>query len=166
MLSITVHYHGGSTSAYVALLRGASCDVILTPLPLHLLEGLDALAAQKRAERAAAESSGEQAAKRMRLAMDDDGSDEFPVPAPKRPGPGNGSEPEGQLMQRQLRASRMETPSHPGGVSAEAVDAQRDRERRDRDRGLYASTSGGDRDRDRERRGSDRSRDRDDRDYR
>ncbi|XP_069114434.1 pre-mRNA-splicing factor ATP-dependent RNA helicase PRP16-like [Argopecten irradians] len=58
---------------------------------------------------------------------------------------------------RNYRQSRIETPSHPGGVSSEARDRQKQRHK---DRGVYASSSSKDKDR-RERRDDRHSRDRD-----
>jgi pre-mRNA-splicing factor ATP-dependent RNA helicase DHX38/PRP16 len=56
---------------------------------------------------------------------------------------GHGREREGEREKRHYRGQRMETPSHPGGVSDRAREAQADRERRLRERereGVYADT--------------------------
>lgn len=74
--------------------------------------------------------------------------------------------------ERNYRQSRVETPSHPGGISREARNRQEEKRQRDRDRGLHVSSKDKRRDdrRDRDRNYSrDRDRDRDrrrDRDHR
>ena len=58
---------------------------------------------------------------------------------------------------RQYRAPRIETPSHPGGVSNAVMDRQKRREKESRKGGVYASSSSKDRERD-DRRNRDRDR--------
>lgn len=41
---------------------------------------------------------------------------------------------------RNYRQSRVETPSHPGGISREARNRQEEKRQRDRDRGLHISS--------------------------
>ncbi|KXZ50729.1 hypothetical protein GPECTOR_15g413 [Gonium pectorale] len=116
--------------------------VFKAPPPRTSMLGLDKLAAQKRAELAERES------KRVKLSYDED------APSPRhsrQPDAGGGL---GRLHplrrwrrpgERRFRGQRVETPSHPGGVSTAALDSREEaRERlRARERnGLYASTSG------------------------
>ena len=60
-------------------------------------------------------------------------------------GDGEGGEGAGGHRERHYRGQRIETPSHPGGVSERARETAAERDRRLRDRGregVYASTSG------------------------
>ncbi|XP_062584815.1 pre-mRNA-splicing factor ATP-dependent RNA helicase PRP16-like [Saccostrea cucullata] len=74
-----------------------------------------------------------------------------------------------ERKERNYRQSRIETPSHPGGISREARDRQKEKKQRDRDRGVHASSKDKHRDERRERDRNysrDRDRHRDDRDRR
>ncbi|GAB4824172.1 hypothetical protein N2152v2_011218, partial [Parachlorella kessleri] len=162
--------------------------VFKAPAPRTSLLGLDRLAAQKRAEQA---KQGSLLGKRPLLSLGED-----PTEADEEVQGGNGPDPDqhgssgghgtsrdaqhngghggsdsaaAAREKRHYRGQRVETPSHPGGVSSSAREAQADRERRAREQrgrdGVYADTRHG---RDRDGRGGDRdSRDRDrGRDYR
>ncbi|KAF6263292.1 P-loop containing nucleoside triphosphate hydrolase protein [Scenedesmus sp. NREL 46B-D3] len=127
------------------------------PAPKTSLLGLDALARQKRAERGEPEA----AAKRPKLAFEqaDDEPDNSSAAAASTATAAGGSSGS-QQQQRRFRGQRLDTPSHPGGVTSEAresLDAAKQRQR-ERDRsGVFASTGLG-----REREGeADRERDRD-----
>ena len=52
---------------------------------------------------------------------------------------------------RHYRQARIDTPSHPGGVSSEVREKQSSRKHKERDKGVYASSKNRDRDRDRDR---------------
>lgn len=64
---------------------------------------------------------------------------------------------------RHYRQARIDTPSHPGGVSNAVRDRQHDRHNREKDKGVYASSKhrDGDRKKDRKDRERDRRYDRD-----
>ena len=61
---------------------------------------------------------------------------------------------------RHYRQARIDTPSHPGGVSSEVREKQSSRKHKERDKGVYASSKNRDRDRDRDRRDRDKYRNR------
>lgn len=125
--------------------------VFKAPAPRQSLLGLDRLAAQKRAEQA---KHGSVLGKRPLLSLGDDdegAAGEEPAAAaggPSTSGPDPGST--APREHRHYRGQRIETPSHPGGVSERARETAAERERRHRERereGLYASTAGGERER-------------------
>ncbi|XP_022094525.1 pre-mRNA-splicing factor ATP-dependent RNA helicase PRP16-like [Acanthaster planci] len=135
-------------------------------LPQHRssLLGLDRLAAAKRKER---EDLEEETKKRSKVTSyrDDweDGDDDVEEEDYEKESSHKSSH------KRQYRAPRIETPSHPGGVSNAVRDRQRQREKDSRKGGVYASSSkeqegknrrDRERDRDRDRRDRDRHRDR------
>ncbi|KAL4449004.1 hypothetical protein ABPG77_007721 [Micractinium sp. CCAP 211/92] len=131
--------------------------VFKAPAPRQSLLGLDRLAAQKRAEQA--KQGGSLLGKRPLLAIGDE-DDGGAAEDDGRAGGGDAQPAAPSRTERHYRGQRIETPSHPGGVSDRVRESAADRERRQRERereGVYASTSG------RERR-DDRGRDwRDDR---
>lgn len=45
-----------------------------------------------------------------------------------------------KIFCRNYRQSRVETPSHPGGISREARNRQEEKRQRDKDRGLHVSS--------------------------
>ncbi|KAF9568089.1 DEAH-box RNA helicase prp16 [Mortierella alpina] len=145
--------------------------------------GLDKLAKEKREERERVAATS-QPAKKIKLQVEDEwrdgddhsqentGRDEY------KGGAGRGSSASEKsstvrVTEAQYRTKRMETPSHPGGVSQEALRRAEERRQRDRNRGglhdrAQDSWDGGDRDNDRrrdmdryDRRDSRTSRDRD-----
>ncbi|WIA41331.1 hypothetical protein OEZ86_004928 [Tetradesmus obliquus] len=133
------------------------------PAPKTSLLGLDALARQKRAERGEPEA----AAKRPKLAFEQaedepDNSSSAAAAASMSTAAagssGSQQQQQQQQQQRRFRGQRLDTPSHPGGVTSEAresLEAAKQRQR-ERDRaGVFASTSAG-----REREGEHRDRER------
>ena len=63
-----------------------------------------------------------------------------------------------EIYFRHYRQTRIETPSHPGGVSSEVWEKQYSRKHREKDKGVYASSKDKERERDRDRRNRDRHR--------
>lgn len=115
--------------------------------PSGSLLGLDVLARRKRAEREAEESSarGEKRPKIERKNNNKDSYDDSGV----RLSFGRS----GTAKDRNYRASLLDTPSHPGGVSEQALEVMQSRLKRDQGQGLYASSSGA---REKEQRGKER----------
>ncbi|KAF8985801.1 DEAH-box RNA helicase prp16 [Entomortierella lignicola] len=126
--------------------------------------GLDKLAKEKREER---ERAAAAASKKIKLQVEDEWKDEDSRPDEQKDTQdvdmnGDKDSPSEKssnkrIVQSQYRTKRMETPSHPGGVSQEALRRAEERRQRDRARGgLHDRAQDRDRDRD-----YDRSRDRD-----
>lgn len=119
-----------------------------SPSSAASLLGLDRLAAQKRAEQA--KGGGDSVlGKRPLLSLGED--EEAGGQAEEAGGGGGGGGGESVPVglprdQRHYRGQRIETPSHPGGVSDRARESAAERERRQRERerggGVYASTHG------------------------
>ncbi|XP_035680247.1 pre-mRNA-splicing factor ATP-dependent RNA helicase PRP16-like isoform X2 [Branchiostoma floridae] len=129
------------------------------PAPRTSLLGLDKLAAQKRKEKE--ESEEGKTPKRSKASSYNDDWDEEDIEDEKEDRQSFGSRKD-----RHYRPARVETPSHPGGVSEEVREKlqKRQKEREDRKHGVYASSKEEkerrrDRDRDRDR-DKDRNRDR------
>ncbi|KAF9199035.1 DEAH-box RNA helicase prp16 [Haplosporangium sp. Z 27] len=126
--------------------------------------GLDKLAKEKREER---ERAAAAASKKIKLQVEDEWKDEDSRSDEQKDTQDvdmNGDKDSTsekssnkRIVQSQYRTKRMETPSHPGGVSQEALRRAEERRQRDRARGgLHDRAQDRDRDRD-----YDRSRDRD-----
>lgn len=114
--------------------------------PSGSLLGLDVLARRKRAEREAEENSVVHGEKRPRIERRKerelaDSYDDSGV----RLSFGRSD----AARERKYRSGILETPSHPGGVSEEALEKMHNRMKRDQGQGLYATTSSGGRGRER-----------------
>ena len=99
--------------------------------------GLDVLARRKRAEREAEEGGGAYVEKRLRIERKEekDGYDDSGI----RISFGRSD----SSKDRRYRAPLLDTPSHPGGVSEEAMEKMHSRMKREQGQGLYASSSTG-----------------------
>ncbi|KAF9420204.1 DEAH-box RNA helicase prp16, partial [Entomortierella beljakovae] len=145
---------------------GDERHVFKTPaIPGVSLLGLDRLAREKREERERTANT----AKKVKLQVEDewkDDGDEVKEDVEMSNDKESSSDrlSNRRVAQTQYRTKRMETPSHPGGVSQEALRRVEERKQRDRNRGgLYDRAQDyhngdGDRDRDRD---NNRNRDRD-----
>ncbi|XP_064611896.1 LOW QUALITY PROTEIN: pre-mRNA-splicing factor ATP-dependent RNA helicase PRP16-like [Liolophura sinensis] len=121
-------------------------------LPKVSILGLDRLAAAKRKQTDSDEKAEEKRSKVLSYKNDWDNSEDVDDDSDDR------RENRGP-KERNYRSARVETPSHPGGVSREAMDKINSRHHKDRERGVYASSK---EDRRRERsREKERYRDRD-----
>ena len=100
--------------------------------------GLDVLARRKRAEREA-EESATRGEKRPRIDRRGDNKDLNYDDSDVRISFGRSD----TAKDRKYRASQLDTPSHPGGVSEEALEKMQNRLKREQGQGLYASSSGG-----------------------
>ena len=112
--------------------------------PSGSLLGLDVLARRKRAERDAEEGSvrGEKRPKiERKWGQRDSNYDDSGVRISF--GRSDGAK------DRKYRSSLLDTPSHPGGVSEQALEKMQSRLKRDQGQGLYASSYGGGRGRER-----------------
>lgn len=121
--------------------------------------GLDVLARRKRAEREAEEGSsagGVRGEKRPKIERKWDKKDSDYDDSGVRISFGRSD----GAKDRKYRSSLLETPSHPGGVSEQALEKMQNRLKRDQGQGLYASSSRGRerRERDEEMTSSDRER--------
>ena len=105
--------------------------------PSGSILGLDILARRKRAEREAAEEVGEKRPRLERTKLRDfsDSYDDSGV----RISFGRSD----SSKERKYRSSLLETPSHPGGVSDEALEKMHSRRKRDQGQGLFASSIAG-----------------------
>lgn len=103
--------------------------------PSGSILGLDILARRKRAEREAAEEVGEKRPRLERTKFRDfrDSYDDSGV----RISFGRSD----SSKERKYRSSLLETPSHPGGVSDEALEKIHSRRKRDHGQGLFASST-------------------------
>ena len=102
--------------------------------PSGSLLGLDVLARRKRAERELEEEgSSARGEKRPRVDRTKDSFDDSGV----RISFGRTD----ASRERKYRTSLLETPSHPGGVSEQALEKMHSRMKRDQNHGLYASSS-------------------------
>lgn len=122
--------------------KGPASDVpkheFKAPLPRSSLLGLDVLAANKRKQEK--DVDGDRKDKRSKVSSYRDEDDNEDVEDRER------SHSRREHKDRHYRPARIETPSHPGGVSDE-VRAKLNKHRdRDRDRGVYATSSKKDKD--------------------
>ncbi|KAI8602961.1 hypothetical protein EDD21DRAFT_55430 [Dissophora ornata] len=131
--------------------------------------GLDKLAKEKREERELAAAKQQADAKRIKLQVEDEWKDGDSHPERegetkdvemKEKDSSSEKNSSRRTVQPQYRTKRMETPSHPGGVSQDALRRAEERRQRDRARGGLHDRPQDGRDRDRDR-DDDRSRDRD-----
>lgn len=137
--------------------------VFKAPAPRPSLLGLDLLASLKRREREEKDDGEDKKKSRVSSYKDWEESKDDQKDAEEE-----GDEQAGRSgrKDRHYRSARVETPSHPGGVSEEFWERSRQRERDRREHGVYASSKE-EKDRKREKsrdRDYDRKRDRDERD--
>ena len=106
--------------------------------PSTSLLGLDVLARRKRAEREA-EEGGVRGEKRPKIERNRANKDSNYDDSDIRISFGRSD----GAKDRKYRSSLLDTPSHPGGVSDQALEKMQSRLKRDQGQGLYASSSGG-----------------------
>ncbi|KAB0389514.1 hypothetical protein E2I00_003357 [Balaenoptera physalus] len=137
--------------------------VFKAPAPRPSLLGLDLLASLKRREREEKDDGEDKKKSRVSSFKDWEESKDDQRDAEEEGGDQAGRS---SRKDRHYRSARVETPSHPGGVSEEFWERSRQREREWREHGVYASSKE-EKDRKKERsrdRDCDRKRDRDERD--
>ncbi|XP_071785736.1 pre-mRNA-splicing factor ATP-dependent RNA helicase PRP16-like isoform X1 [Asterias amurensis] len=130
------------------------------PQPRSSLLGLDRLAAVKRREKEELEDETKKRSKVTSYKDDWEDGDEDEEEEEEEDDEVERGSTQIASQKRQYRAPRIETPSHPGGVSNAVMDRQKRREKESRKGGVYASSSSKDRERD-DRRNRDRDRHRD-----
>ncbi|XP_068943829.1 pre-mRNA-splicing factor ATP-dependent RNA helicase PRP16 isoform X4 [Petaurus breviceps papuanus] len=137
--------------------------VFKAPAPRPSLLGLDLLAALKRREREEKDEGEDKKKSRVSSYKDWEESKDDQKDSEEE---GGDQASRSSRKDRHYRAARVETPSHPGGVSEEFWERSRQRERERREHGVYASSKE-EKDRKKERtrdRDYDRKRERDERD--